>query len=298
MAYLVSDLVDVAKYPIDQDPASPAYVALVKECQRQLSAVGSVDLEGFIRPGLIHAMTAEVDTLDSFHRLNFASPLLSKRGDIEKEYGPGHPALRQFAQDTNAVPGVEILRSTMLRQLYDSPLLTQFLRIVLNRQEMYTLADEYQCINMMYMNDGAARAWHYDGTDCVITLMLQPSLEGGEIEWAPFIRGETPGDERVEDVAQLFDGKWKNVHTKSAAAGTLNLFNGARSMHRVRSTYGGRTRVLAVLSYDDIPNRHFNAQKNVSLYGERVRDYVSERGMKDVFLDDRAIADSKAAAKL
>ena len=44
--------------------------------------------------------------------------------------------------------------------------------------------------------DGCARAWHYDGSDAVVTLMLQKADEGGEFEFAPFIRGEALGDER------------------------------------------------------------------------------------------------------
>ena len=60
----------------------------------------------------------------------------------------------------------------------------------------------------MYIKDGGSRAWHYDGSDYVVTLMLQPSEEGGEFEFAPFIRGDKPGDERLEAVKQLFSGNF------------------------------------------------------------------------------------------
>lgn len=53
-----------------------------------------------------------------------------------------------------------------------------------------------------YMKDGGSRAWHYDGSDFVVTLMLQPSLAGGEFEWAPFIRGEN-GEENYDQVRTL-----------------------------------------------------------------------------------------------
>ena len=41
-------------------------------------------------------------------------------------------------------------------------------------------------------------------SDYVVTLMLQPSSEGGEFEYAPFIRGEKVGNENFADVQKLF----------------------------------------------------------------------------------------------
>ena len=66
---------------------------------------------------------------------------------------------------------------------------------------------------------------------------------------------------------------------KNAPAGTLNLFNGMRSLHRVRSVYGPTTRVLAVLSYDDREGRQFPPSKNVALYGDRVKQIYHRRGV-------------------
>ena len=100
------------------------------------------------------------------------------------------------------------------------------------------------------MYDGCSRAWHYDGTDTVITILLQKPdqvsrlrgkylvtllIQGGEYEFAPFIRGKERGEENFEEVARLFDGSYENKIVKDAEAGTLNLFNGMRSLHRVRT---------------------------------------------------------------
>merc|ERR1712106_795059 len=69
---LISSIVDLEQYPIHQ--RGEAYIKLVKDCQRQLKAVGSVDLAGFIRPDVIKKMAMEVDNLPSFNRLNLVSP--------------------------------------------------------------------------------------------------------------------------------------------------------------------------------------------------------------------------------
>ena len=114
--------------------------------------------------------------------------------------------------------------------------------------------------------------------DYVVTLMLQPSDVGGEFEWAPFIRGEQVGDENFEQVEQLFKGNWETKKTR-CNAGALAIFNGRRSLHRVRSVYGKKVRIQSVLSYAKTPNEHSTPEKNITLYGKRVEKIYEQRGI-------------------
>ena len=281
---LISSIVDLEQYPIHQ--RGEAYIKLVKDCQRQLKAVGSVDLAGFIRPDVIEKMAMEVDNLPSYNRLNLVSPYGAAIDDeptkvnftSAKAARQPHPSQRKFAQDTNAVAYDQVPLNTLIRKVYDSTLVMDFIAHATGKDRMYQMEDEFQAINIMYMNDGCSRAWHYDGTDTVITLLLQKADVGGEYEFAPFIRGEEKGDERFEDVAKLFEGTYDGHIVKNADAGTLNLFNGIRSMHRVRAVYGPTKRIVAVLSYDSKPHVRGSYSKNVVLYGERVENIYKQRG--------------------
>ena len=178
-----------------------------------------------------------------------------------------------------AVAGDQIPLRALIRKVYDSPLVMRFLAGASGREAMYQMDDEFQNINIMYMYDGCSRAWHYDGTDTVITLLLQKPDEGGEYEFAPFIRGKHRGEENFEEVARLFDGSYHNNIVKDAEAGTLNLFNGVRSLHRVRTVYGPKKRIISILSYHTEPNLRGSILKNVKLYGERVANIYRERGL-------------------
>ena len=66
---------------------------------------------------------------------------------------------------------------------------------------------------VMYQRDAGQRSWHYDGSDFVVTLKLQNADEGGEFEYAPFIRGPCDErgvhDERFDQIGALFDGTYK-----------------------------------------------------------------------------------------
>lgn len=282
---LLRSIVDLDRYPIHQ--RGPSYDLLVGDCRQQLKAVGSVDLAGFIRQDVIEKMANEVDNLPSFNRLNLVSPYGASIDDeppkINSTLGgksrQPHPSQRLFAQDTNAVAADQIPLNTLIRKVYDSELVMNFIAHATGKERMFHMEDEFQAINLMYMYDGGSRAWHYDGTDTVVTLLLQKADTGGEYEFAPFIRGEEKGDERFEDVSKLFEGTYDGNIVKNADAGTLNLFNGIRSLNRVRAVYGPTKRIVAVLSYDSQPHKRGSYTKNVALYGERVEKIYKQRGL-------------------
>jgi len=276
-------IVDLERYPIHT--TGTKYNMLVEDCKRQLRKVGSVDLDGFIRQDIIERMAEEVDNLPSYNRLNIVSPYGAAIDDepeiintTTKKNRP-HPSNHKFAQDTNAVAFDQIPINSLIRKVYDSHMVMDFIADATSKENMYHFKDEFQAINIMYMYDGCSRAWHYDGSDTVITLLLRKADAGGEFEFAPFIRGEEKGDEKFDDVAELFNGSYEGNIVKNADAGTLNLFNGIRSLHRVRAVYGPTKRIVAVLSYDSQPNRSGSYKKNIALYGERVENIYRERGV-------------------
>lgn len=282
----IRSLIDLERYPLHRS-GSPEYGDLLQFCREQLAAVGSVDLPGFIRTSILSKMATQVDNLPSYNRLNIVSPYGVARDDEPLETlknltgwrGQDHPAKRKFSQDVFAVAGDLIPRDALIRHVYDSPLVMKFLAAATGKEVMYQMADEFQNLNIMYMYDGCSRAWHYDGTDTVITLLLQKPLKGGEYEFAPFIRGKNKGEENFEEVAKLFDGSYENNIVKDAEEGTLNLFNGERSLHRVRAVYGPQKRIIAILSYHTQPGRSGSPRKNAWLYGERVEKIYKERGL-------------------
>ena len=153
--------------------------------------------------------------------------------------------------------------------------------------KLYKYADEFQDLNIFYHLDAGQRSWHYDGSDFIVTLLLQQSTDGGEFEFSPFIRGPLQSngthEERYEEVAKLFEGIHPNVIKSRAEPGTINLFNGKRSLHRVRASYGKEQRIVAVFSYDTNPPEQQTLpwpEKNLFLHGERLRAIYEARGCK------------------
>ena len=290
----IRDVVDLEKYPIfdlDSDKAQQAIAA----CRAQLHEAGSAIVPNFIRADLVAKMAAEVSELPAWNRKWEISAFAGSTPPPGA--GPEHPMNVMWEQNIHAVANDCIPMDCLVKKVYHSPEVKAFLARAIQKPALYEYADEFQSLNIMYTYDGGKRAWHYDGSDVVITLMLQKSEQGGWFQFAPFIRGQGPIDEDQvcasepwDRVSALFDASEGLesagatfpgvITTPGAKAGDLVIFNGQRSLHRVTAVKGPVKRILAVLSYDSRPpaaQTVGHEELNVRLYGERVQKIYDER---------------------
>jgi hypothetical protein len=92
--------------------------------------------------------------------------------------------------------------------------------------------------------------------------MLQPAEAGGDFEFFPNLR--TAGKDAV--VARL-TGSRSGVIRLDNDPGTLSLFRGHHSMHRVTPVEGDTIRINAVLAYAEEPGRRLNELTQKLFYG-------------------------------
>jgi hypothetical protein len=122
---------------------------------------------------------------------------------------------------------------------------------VLDRGPIFRYADPFGALNLAVMGEGDQLQWHFDQTDFVVSLAIQSAEAGGDFEVVPRIR--SAGDERYEEVAWVLDGDRGRVETLPMRAGTLLVFEGRHSLHRVSPVHGGRWRHVGLLAYDTKP---------------------------------------------
>mmetsp|Transcript_29983 Transcript_29983/g.99441 ORF Transcript_29983/g.99441 Transcript_29983/m.99441 type:complete len:323 (-) Transcript_29983:136-1104(-) len=274
----IANIVDTARYPIHELDGTQA-AATIAKARAAWETYGEVSLPGFIRADVRALLADEVSGLPA-HNRRYTAPYLARKSlGSNASLDPEHPLRRLFQSDIHAVAGDQIPNATLLRRVYDSPAVAAFFARVIRRGRLYHYADGLQQLNVMYLLDRGGRSWHYDGSDFVATLMVQQADEGGDFDFAPFIRtrcGGGGGDaENFARVRELFDGAYAGRRTTRAEAGTVQLFNGCRSLHRVRTAFGPTARITAVLSYDSNPpcaQQLPSLEANVRNYGERVRD--------------------------
>jgi hypothetical protein len=161
-----------------------------------------------------------------------------------------------------------IPRTSPLRQLYECEAVTKFIEAVLDRGPLYHYADPCGALNLAVMGEGDQLQWHYDQTDFVVSLAIQAADRGGDFDVVPHIR--SGDDERYDDVAALLAGDESRVVTLAMTPGTLLVFAGRDSIHRVSPISGPTLRHVGLLAYDTKPTTTSSELLRQVRYGRTV----------------------------
>jgi hypothetical protein len=154
---------------------------------------------------------------------------------------------------------------TVVEQIYEWAPLAAFLARVIGKPALYPMADPLARVNVLAYGPGEALNWHFDRAQFSTTLLIQPAESGGEFEYRSRLRSDT--DPNYEGVARLLKGQDSEVCVHALAAGTLNVFAGKNTAHRITPVQGGRRRIIAVLTYYDRPGVTFSDAERIGFYG-------------------------------
>lgn len=258
----MKDIIDLDRYPLDQ-PESRAYADLVSFARAGLRADGMVNLIGFLRESTRKECVTTLTPLfqrDAFHHSR--SHNIYFRDSVEG-LPPDHPALRKI-ETANHTLCADQLRDTALTRIYEWPALADFLARVMDKPALYAMGDPLARLNVMAYLDGEALNWHFDRSEFTATLLLQAPEKGGAFEYATDLRSDD--DPNYAEVAELIEGRYP---TRIAAIqpGTLNIFRGRNTAHRVTASQGALPRMVAVLSYFETPDVQFSAGERLGFYG-------------------------------
>jgi hypothetical protein len=259
----VDSLVDLDRYPV-LDPSGPAYAALVTDARAQLRGTGAVELPGFVRSDALAALVADADALATraHHSAGEGTAYLEFPDFSLPE---DHPRLTWGHYAVGAVPYDLMPRESVLRRLYEWEPLCALVEAILDRGPVYRYADPFGALNLAVMGEGDELQWHFDQTDFVVSLAIQTADHGGDFEVHPRIR--SADDERYDEVAAALAGTRDGVVTLPMVPGTLLVFEGRYSLHRVSPVGGGKVRHVGLLAYDTAPGTMGSALLRENRYG-------------------------------
>lgn len=241
--------IDLDRYPmhlLDSDSGQ----RLVAHCRAQLAMDGACELPGFLTPDTTQTMAREAAAVANraHHHSGASTPYLELPPTDLPE---NHPRRTTQPFALGAVAWDDIPEPHLLRQLYLSDGLLEFLAATLTQEHLYRYADPLGACNVAVMDDRDELEWHFDQADFVVSIALQSADDGGDFLYAPKIRSEH--DENYEEVASLLAGDESRVKRIPMEPGTLLLFHGRHSIHCVTPVRGGTTRLVALLAYDTKP---------------------------------------------
>ncbi len=258
----MQDIIDLDRYPLDR-LESKAFAKLVADCRANLRRHGLFNLPGFVHDDALESTVAELNPIlanNSFtharrHNIYFRNEIDGLR--------PDHPALRQFETSNQTICADQMAGSAVIR-LYEWPPFANFLAAVMGMPKLFTMDDPLARANVMGYGDGQALNWHFDRSEFTTTLLLQAPSSGGEFEYAKDLRSDS--DPNYEGVADLLEGRLKPKRMP-LSPGTLNVFRGKNTAHRVSTVEGASSRIIAVFSYFDHPGVRFSSEEQLGFYG-------------------------------
>ena len=241
-------MVNLERYPIG-DFDSAGYAGFVRVCRNRFVDDGLCALPEFIRPAALANLVEEANACagnawfcDDTHNVYLTQH--------DAFLPPDDVARRQERTNVGSVPYDRIGDDSSLRQLYLWDPLKNFIGAVLDKSRLHRFADPLGACSVNVFVDGGEHGWHFDESEFSVTLMLQAPESGGAFEYVPHIRGNQ--DEKTI-VAAVLDGDRALVRELPFAAGTLLIFGGRQTLHRVTRIGGARPRLVPVLAYAERP---------------------------------------------
>ncbi|WP_027055777.1 2OG-Fe(II) oxygenase [Mesorhizobium erdmanii] len=259
----MKDILDLDRFPLDRE-GSAEWKHLVEQSIAALEADGMFNLEGFLRPGVaeraVREITPVMDTQSHVHKRMhniYFKPSIP-------ELAPDHPALRKVETISHTVCADQIPGSTVLA-IYEYEPLVRFLAATMGKAKLHVMQDPLARTNVMAYRAGEALNWHFDRSEFTTTLLLQQAQSGGDLEYRTDLRSDD--DPNYDGVARLLEGRDPDAKILRMKPGTLNVFRGKNTAHRVTTVEGERERMIAVFSYYERPGVMFSAEERVGFYG-------------------------------
>jgi len=220
-------------------------------CKSQLGRNGVLVMENFINSETLENIqfeALEIRPHAYFCYQKHNAFLLETDTSLPKKH------IRNLEQvsDKGCIPHDKIPKSSRIRSIYESNEFRKFLEIVLG-EKIFPYADNLSSININYYEKGQQLGWHYDNASFAVTLMIQSPDQGGEFEYLENLRNIEADDFGYKGTEDLIKGKIQ-PKTLSLGDGTLVLFRGRNSLHRVVPVCGKKSRILVTLNFNTEPD--------------------------------------------
>jgi len=243
-------LVDLEKYPILELNGAKAQ-EVVSQARGQLDTMGAAEMPDFLTPKGIEIMRTESVEMENKAYWN---TLVGNAYLDEPENSLPENHVRRMTETTSlgAIAYDQFPENCLLRRIYEWQPFMNFIQQVLALPKLYRYADPMGALNLSVMKKNDYLRWHFDQSDFVTSLSVRNSEKGGDFEYTPRIRG--PQQENYESVKSVILGNRDKVVHIENRPGTLLVFQGRYSLHRVTEIEGDTSRMIGLFGYAAEPN--------------------------------------------
>jgi hypothetical protein len=254
----LADIVDLSLSPLPD-------IEFRAHSKRSLDKNGALVMPRFLQTSTVEAIQQEGPEQQhlAYYTVNDHNIFLTPP---DPAYANDHPRNRLVSSSKGCIAHDQIPSTSALNTLYDAEEFREFLCAVLGEDELHKYADKMSSINLHYADEDQELGWHFDNSSFAITLMIQTPEEGGVFEYVKDVRDADSGNMNYDDCGKVLAGDVA-VQTLTMDTGTLVLFRGRNSMHRVTPAKGMRTRMLVVMAYNAEPGIPLSESARITFYG-------------------------------
>ena len=275
----------LTKYPI-YHPSSIQYQTLVESARHQLQTTGCASFPHFLTSAALATAAKEAATAATAAFVTDSRHNAFQLPDLDAQLPDNHPRNVLMRTRVASVAYDELDRRGPLYQLYNSSVFLKFVKDVTHKEQLYRLADPLGACTVNVFRPGWFHAWHFDESEYTTTLCLQQSDQGGAFEFTAPLRHDQSIAACSEAVAAVINahsqyasscggggggGEPPAVHTANFQPGTLQIFAGRYSFHRVAAipTTSKKDRLVAVLCFSSEPNVVNSSSVQEMFWGRR-----------------------------
>ena len=244
----LQSIVNVGTYPI-HDLDHPTAEQVIVQAKAQLASTGACHFPEFLSSEGLAGFLQEAQSLESkaHSSNNWYTPYYGKPNNA---YPAGHPFNSTVHCAVRYVSRALLPESSPLRQLFEADDLLAFLRALLPNEPLHRYSDARGSLNYTVMAEGDELGWHFDACELVASILLRPAEACGVFEYIPGVR--TVDDECFADVASILSGRDQHRIPVDFLPGDMVLFRGRHSLHRVTPVVGQLSRLIALMSFDNV----------------------------------------------
>lgn len=273
------------RYPWLADLTCQEATLAIRKAREQYKIIGAVTFEYFITEEALSRCVREAReqeddafTTDDTHTAHLL-PIDSSTFPLDSVRN--HEMRTQVA----SIAFDELPEDSELSALYRHPVLRELVARIVHEQgdTLYLSEDPLGCCSINVFRPQYHHSFHFDESEFSTTLMLQEaSVRGtGLFQYTHPLR-ETPDNLALETVAatlRSYDETTTDtpfceafvpppsLHTLKFMPGTLSIFSGSKSLHRVTKVEGDCSRLVAVLTFASQPGFRNSAKVQKLFWG-------------------------------
>ncbi|MFT4606523.1 MAG: hypothetical protein ACI9YO_000539 [Gammaproteobacteria bacterium] len=260
-------VINLDRYPIT-DIDSLLFKELIQRLRKELDQQQYVVLPDFIRPAARQQSIEQIESVLHLANDNQSDRNCYLQREPDSSFPQDHPRNVFLPASTRMIAADLLQPDSPLKALYYWDKMKKLVAGIVGVDNLYDNEDPLQPVNALCYRNGDRSSWHFDSNNAfTMTLMLQAPEQGGHFEIHPNTRSDD--DQSYDRVGKVVSGDEDGIVEVGREEGSLCIFRGCNSLHRVSSVKGNRLRIMGVFVYENETGITGDPEVNETVYGRK-----------------------------